>query len=161
MQRSNEIRSEDVPNNIKRRFWNKVRVGGPNECWEWRGYKHPRGYGYLCLATSGHYKVHRLSYALHNDVLPANTVVCHRCDNPACVNPNHLFAATQKENIADCIRKGRRVVLRGERRASKLTAEKVIRIRSDVRPQNVIAAEYGIRQDHVSRIKTGKAWSHI
>jgi len=87
--------------------------------------------------------------------------VCHRCDNPCCINPEHLFIGTQKQNIDDRDLKGRRNQARGERQGSaKLTEEQVKAIRLDPRKQSVIAAEFGISRAHVGNLKANRAWKH-
>lgn len=99
---------------IEQRFWAKVDKGEPDECWEWTGAK-SRGYGTITrdAADGGTTALaHRVSWEIHNGPIPKNMsyhgmVVAHSCDNPACVNPNHLWLGTQGQNLKDMIEKGR------------------------------------------------------
>lgn len=98
-----ELREEDLRN-----FWKRVEKKGPSECWLWSGCQggHKSPYGIFSIRNVRH-RAHRISYIIHNGSLSENLIVCHRCDTPACVNPDHLFSGTQLDNINDCISKGR------------------------------------------------------
>jgi len=90
-----------------RRFWGKVKVLGEGECWEWQAGKIRRGYG--SFEIDGKTKLaHRVAWSLaHEQEVPDGAFVCHKCDNPSCVNPDHLFLGDAKTNLEDCVAKGR------------------------------------------------------
>lgn len=132
----------------------------PSGCWVWKGSKSASGYGRIKF-EGVRWAAHRLMAHINLGEVTDDSVVCHRCDNPSCVNPEHLFIGTQKHNVDDRDNKGRRNQARGERQgSSKLTTEQVLAIRLDPRKQSVIAAEYGISRAHVGNLKANRAWRH-
>lgn len=97
--------------NIESRFWKYVYKSNHESCWNWIGAKLPTGYGVLSYQDNGKTRrinAHRLSYIIHVGEIPHALCICHHCDNPSCVNPNHLFLGTHRDNVMDMIRKGRR-----------------------------------------------------
>ncbi len=91
---------------IEIRFWDKVVKS--DECWEWQGAHDPRGYGFIGAPGGGkNLLAHRVSWELHNGAIPQGRYVLHRCDNPRCVRPDHLFLGTHADNMADRQAKGR------------------------------------------------------
>lgn len=154
--------SSGVARSIEKRFWLKVRRGSANDCWEWQGNRSARGYGRLRSGSSPHgsFLAHRVSWNLHFGPIPFGKCVCHRCDNPCCVRPNHLFLGSACDNIRDAMRKGR--LAHGERNGQhRLTASQVRDIRASCRlgiPQKVLIAKYGVTSSTVSRIANGLRW---
>jgi hypothetical protein len=130
-----------------------------NGCWNCRGYKDKDGYSQTTL-NGKRMGSHRAAYIIAYGPFPKDLYVLHKCDNPACVNPDHLFLGTAKDNYDDAASKGRAV--KGSKNGqSKLTNQQVLEIRKDTRRQIDIAAQYGILQTTVSAIKTGQNWRHL
>jgi len=125
-------------------FWSKVDKGG--ECWLWTGYKNGRGSQYGVFHRT---KAHRFAWESLFGPIPTGTKILHTCDNTLCVRPAHLTPGTQKENMADMIRKGRSRP-HGKR---PLTEDQIRAIAIATGRQVDIAKQFGITQAHVSRIK--------
>ncbi len=138
-----------------------------NDCWIWQRSKDKNGYGYI-KKDKKTTKAHRVSYGLHYGEFPPELWVLHRCDNPSCVNPEHLFLGTALENNHDMIRKGRGrypgAHLKGSTNGrSKLTEEDVLWIRSNYKwgsgPQ--LALKYGVHVGVIRRVIQQRSWKHI
>jgi hypothetical protein len=133
-----------------------------NGCWTWKGYKRPGGYGEAYFGVRPNRErilAHRLAYEVTKGD-PGALLVCHTCDEPSCVNPEHLFLGTIQDNMDDRNRKGRQA--RGERNGpAKLTEDQVRAIRADPRMNTEIAKDYGVFETTVSTIKHRRTWKHV
>jgi len=149
------------------RFWEKVDKG-PG-CWEWTGFR-SRKYGRVYTGSIPGFphntNAHRMSWIIANEglAIPSGMFVCHHCDNPACVRPDHLFLGDNLANMRDKVAKGRHG--RGETSPlSRLTEEQVRSIRERYAAGSVfyrdLAAEYGVTITHVAHIVVGKRWKHV
>lgn len=158
----------DLTDSDEVRFWMKVR-SGPN-CWEWTSVKTRNGYGRFGI--NGRLpRAARISWVLHYGPIPAGFLVCHRCDNPGCVRPDHLFLGTPLENMKDMVRKGRsfspsiKTYLRGEQnKCAKFTRETAIAAFNDVAdglPIEVAAKKYGVSNSTIGELVQGKSWRSV
>lgn len=150
---------------IEERFWQRAKKSDISGCLEWTGSKNDDGYGIVGENGRCHL-AHRIAYRLHTGVDPGEAKVCHRCDNPACVNPDHLFLGTQAENIADRNVKGRTRSARGEAHyAVKLQASDVCQIRdmigTDGNTHASIAKLYGVAEGTIGSIHRRKNWAWL
>ncbi len=132
----------------------KIKIN-ENGCWEWQGaVLKSGGYGILTHKQKS-IRVHRYVYEQFKGKIPDGLLLCHRCDNPPCCNPDHLFPGTDDDNMKDAQSKGR--IPRGmDRYNAKLTDDDVLRIRSDPRLHRIIAEEYGVSHSLVTMIKGNK-----
>lgn len=141
-------------------FWQKVDKSG--ECWNWKGAKFNSGYG-MVRYQKKNYCAHRLSYAMVHGGVPGGMIVCHKCDNPTCVNPAHLFAGTHKDNSQDMMKKGRKHDSSGENNGqAKLNKVQVTEIRHTYALGNItceeLAKKYGVSSSLIGMIASGKSW---
>lgn len=151
------------------RFWSKVKIGNPDECWEWQAATNRKGYGVINIKASL-FLASRISWFIKNGNTHENLLVCHKCDNPPCVNPNHLFLGTIKDNAIDMSRKGRsrkgrKSLYRGTLiKSSVLKEEDVLQIKKLLQ-KNMTCVEiskiYNVTPEAISSIKTGKNWNWL
>ncbi len=151
----------DMP--IEERFWSKVDKTG--SCWLWTGCKHPQGYGRIGVSKKVKY-AHRISWELHNGTIPEGAHVLHKCDVPCCVNPDHLFLGTHRDNMQDKIAKGRANMPKGERCGnSKLKEGEVWLIRkihkAGVVSQRYIAKMFRVSQSTINNIVKNYHWKNV
>lgn len=132
-------------------------------CWSWGKKLDRMGYGRI--GPKHVYLAHRISWIVHNGPIPAGLFICHKCDNPACTNPEHLFLGTPKDNTQDCIKKGRNKAAKGSNHYNvKLTEEQVLSIREKVknnRSWGSLAKEYNVSSSAIQCIVHRKTWKHI
>jgi hypothetical protein len=144
------------------RFEEKFEKG--NSCWNWTAYKDWKGYGRFELAGRVQY-AHRVSYQLYVGEIPEGLYICHRCDNPSCVRPAHLFLGTNADNMRDRENKGRCVHPSGEKHGrAKLTEEQVKTIRTrrgDGVRSSVFEKEFGVAHQTISDIVNYRRWAKI
>lgn len=156
-----------APGTLADRFWRHVDVRSKNQCWEWTGATRSKiGYGHIQEGGKGSRTVsaHRVSYVLHYGQIPNGLIVMHKCDNPGCVNPEHLMLGTHKANIHDMIRKGRRIIVAplGIENGKAVLNETMVReIRASTEPHAVIARRLGVSSGAVRGVRNGRTWKHI
>lgn len=140
-------------------------------CWDWKGPKDKGGYPVMsCRAGIGSDRGHRSSWVIHNGKIPEKMFVCHKCDNPICTNPEHLWLGTHKENNDDKISKGRAKyksppIMKGSSNpSSRLSEEQITEIKLLIGKgltSRDIGKQYGVSKTTILRIKTGETWKHI
>lgn len=152
---------------LSKKFWEKVeKTGG---CWLWVGAKNPGGYGTIKIESSGDIHTiltHRVSWEFHFGPIPDGMLVCHHCDNPPCVNPEHLFLGTDADNAQDMIKKGRKVTKRGEQNnKAKFTTQQILDIRELWAGGGItkrdIADSYNVSDVAICNIINRKVWKHV
>jgi hypothetical protein len=146
-----------------------ARVKKTSGCWIWTGGLNKAGYGTVKIFNKPKL-AHRVSYEIHVGNLPVKILVCHKCDNPPCVNPDHLFLGTHRDNAFDSMKKGRFSI--NKRRGSKshlsrLTESQVIQIRnryvkgSRKNGSAGIAKDFNVQPNTISKIVTRRTWNHL
>lgn len=155
---------------IEERLKRNMRVNPVSGCWEWQGCKRS-GYGHTIVGsrtdgTRHSERAHRLAYMVWNGEIPRGYDVCHKCDNPACINPNHLFVGTQQDNVDDRERKGRNVIKIGEEQPrSKLTKKVVKKARWERAYRGTsfqkLADKYGVSKKTMQNAIAGVTWKCV
>lgn len=157
---------------VAKRLWDDVEIHDNDDCWPYMGKHLPGGYGFFYM--KGRHLTHRLSYELHFGEIPNGLFVLHKCDNPPCCNPNHLWIGTKGDNNRDMHKKGRsgwngwteeakikRLRIGTANNMAKLNDEIVLKIKNDARNYVEIAKDLGVWPTTIGDIKTGKTWKHI
>lgn len=165
------------------RFWKKVEFNSSSGCWDWTAYINKWGYGTFGFSGDT-WLVHRVSWTEHNGPIPEGLLVCHHCDNPKCVRPDHLFLGTDKDNSDDKRKKGRwtsghrprgkdhwcaRIpssIPRGERNGhAKITDDDVRFIRKSFKrgvvTYKMLGEKFGMDYTNIRAIVKRRTWRHI
>jgi len=163
-----EINNAEGPTPKLDKFWGKVKVvEDAKSCWEWQGSRDKDGYGRIGVSRKDFkktFKAHRLSWELQNGPIPPENCICHRCDNPPCVRPDHLELGTVYDNNHDKEKKNRQV--RGEKNGMKKLTEREI---NEIRRvydhgklnQTELAEIFGVSQSAISKIIRMQRWTHV
>lgn len=147
---------------IAERFVNKILIG--NDCWEWTGRKDKDGYGRTRYNVKPYRscRASKMSYELFIGPFPEGMQACHKCDNPSCVRPSHIFPGTQSDNMRDAVAKNRKQGVRGENNYhAKLTDKQVVEIKGLIKEGvrvHLIAQRFNVSDSAIWNIKYGKRW---
>lgn len=149
---------------VSSRFWKKIDVRAPNDCWIWTGAKWGTGYGKMYLPGPVPFGAHRASWIIANQQnQPADMFVCHECDVKPCVNPAHLYLGTPLDNSRDAIVRGQFPIGSRQGIAKLVEADiPIIRRLSDEGiPTNAIARRFGVSNGAIWLVVNGRNWRHI
>jgi hypothetical protein len=146
--------------NWRRKFLDRISLGARDECWPWRGGRSDRGYGYMNQGGRGSKMRPATHWALlyfRGEDVPKGQVVCHTCDNPACINPDHVFVGTVSENAIDMVKKGRAP-------RAKLRPAEVVGIR-EAKARGMsnsrVARLYAVDRSTVSVVNSRRTWGYV
>lgn len=156
-----------IEKNELERFYSKIKK---QDCWIWVGGKTEGNwtYGRFYLKRKP-YLAHRVSYFIHNGSFPKKKFVCHKCDNPSCVNPDHLFLGDAKTNAVDCKNKGRNLLGREslllgtkhpKAKLTDCTVKEIREIGSSISTRK-LARKFGVSQTKIRQVLSGECWKHI
>lgn len=145
---------------LRELFWSYVDMGATDSCWN---YKRQIAETPMFRTRLGSWPVYRVAWLLHHGSIREDLLICHKCDNPRCCNPNHLFQGTYKDNMGDMVQKNRQSW--GEKSSSSKLTENAVR---DIRlsrmagvPASALAQRYGVSKDAVWGVLKGRTWRHV
>jgi hypothetical protein len=153
---------------FEEKFWSKVEISDQDKCWRWIGAKRWNGYGKFTHLEKT-ILAHRASYQIAFGSIEKNMVICHKCDNRWCVNPNHLWSGTQGENLSDMFAKGRNAKkkprgsceLHPRAKVDNVQVKEIIERYSLGESSRKLASVYGISKTMILNIVNGKNWKNI
>lgn len=151
-----------APRDLERRLLSNLNIDA-NGCWNWQGNFSPNGYGMLGINGKTH-SAHRTSYEFHSgQTIPKGMMVCHRCNNKRCINPDHLYIGTHNDNMRDVAMTD---VHKGENNAKAiLTQSQVLEIKTHIRERRIvyrkIAEMYGVSRQAIKDIASGRTWGWL
>lgn len=155
-----------TPERKRVQFFKTVTV--TDTCWLWNGCLRPDGRGFTSYGKGRNMLAHRLSWELSYGAIPEGMAVCHHCDNPRCVRPDHLFLGTQQDNLRDMRDKNRGAIppprQGSKHHKAKLTDADVLAIRAacaNGEKQNAVAKRYSVSDTQIGYIVKGKNWKHL
>lgn len=145
---------------LEERLFDKVDI--TDGCWLWTAYRNKCGYGVIGTSGGKSALAHRVMYSLKVGEISEGKEVCHKCDVPACVNPDHLFLATHRENMEDSKRKGRaRSTREEEKKSAKLNNQAIEEILSSTETGKDLASRLGVSDTAIGFVRRGRTWKHV
>jgi hypothetical protein len=167
-----EINTHRSPHYKKRpvaeRFWSHVAIGLPDECWEWQAARYKYGHGKTAISNHS-IQAHRLAYELTYGTIPDGLLICHKCNNPPCCNPQHLYAGTYTDNMQDSIKAGTAhylpPMIGQQNPRAKLTNESVQLIRKLYAEGGIfisyLAKRFNVSSTTIAKIVHSETWIHL
>lgn len=149
---------------VQARLMSKVEMDPNSGCWLWTAAVNDFGYG-IIRVNKRNKRTHRLTWSWRNGPLTPGMDIMHKCDTPACCNPDHLQQGTRRDNVRDMFNKGRENPPKGSQHSrAKLTESDVLYIKREIRRGVMLkdlAAYFNVRPQTISQINVGKCWTHV
>jgi hypothetical protein len=144
-------------NEKPKRFWDKI--DKTDYCWNWKKKPNKNGYGFFKFGGSNNVEAHRVSWLVNFGIIPEGMYICHKCDNPMCVRPTHLFLGTPADNSNDMIKKGRQPRIIGHRKINYEVADQIRKDQLSGMTNKELRERYGLAKSTISYIVNGKTWT--
>jgi len=138
---------------VEQKFWHYVKTGAEKECWEWLGYKDKDGYGKMRTGNTNQ-AAHRISWQIHNGEIPTGQMVLHKCNNPSCINPSHLYLGDHLQNMQDRLNSGH-YPKNEDHPNVKFPDDIVEQIRKSNKTYKELSQQFNISASQISNIKRG------